>query len=382
MKLVEFLRNKLDELIYKEASKVNEAAKAYFFARQGSVESPEEPYLKVFAGFKEKDRKKWEKVWDSMTKGKVHKWTACVNKMKGKVDNPKAYCQALADFVGYDKSTGRKSKKKKKSKSKSKSKRKKGSIEFIHIDHLPSYIKEIGFEKAYSKFKTGSVYIRTDAGIIPGRKFALLMKSASRFLRRIDERIRPYISDTESRRMLSFAIGLKVASVDLLRTIERRRGFAIEKLATALGNYDTLKKIISSFTRYIITSEPNALKKIYPLFKSFPKLDSNIEFENLKNILASIDVKKLYHEATIFALAQAEEPGTDLGKESESADAKKNISETPTTVDPNTGKPVSPEEQMKKDQKFMDCKNRLSPYLGEEAAEETCKSITQGNNAQ
>jgi hypothetical protein len=143
-----------------------------------------------------------------------------------------------------------------------------------------------------------------------------------------------------------------------------------------------LKKIVASFTRYIITSEIDNVKKIYPLFKSFPKLNSDIELENLKSILASVDAKKLCHEATIFALAQAEEPGTDFGKESESADEKKNISETTTTVDPNTGKPVSPEEQMKKDQKFMDCKNRLSPYLGEEAAEETCKSITQGNNAQ
>ena len=379
MKLVEVLRNKLDELIYKEASKVNEAAKAYFFARQGSVESPEEPYLRVFAGFKEKDRKKWEKTWDSLTKGKVHKWTACVNKMKGKVDNPKAYCQALADFVGYDKSTGRKSKKKK---SKSKSKGKKGSIEFIYIDHLPAYIKEVGFENAYLKFKRDLSYIRTDSGVIPGKKFAALMKSASRFLTFFDKLISKYVDDIEVRRMLSFALGIKAASIKLLKNIEKKREFTIEKLATVLDNYETLKKVVASFTRYIVTSELDNLKKIYPLFKSFPKLDSNIELENLKNILASIDAKRLCHEATIFALAQAEEPGTDLGKESESADAKKNISETPTTVDPNTGKPVNPEEQMKKDQKFMDCKNRLSPYLGEEAAEETCKSITQGNNAQ
>ncbi len=377
MKLVEFLRNKLDKLIYKEASKVNEAAKAYFFSRHGSVESPEEPYLKVFAGFKEKDRKKWEKTWDSLTKGKVHKWTACVNKMKGKVDNPKAYCQALADFVGYDKSTGRKSKKKK-----SKSKKKKGSIEFIHIDHLPAYIREVGFKNAYLKFRTGSAYIRTDSGIIQGEKFAALMKSASSFLRFFDNMIRRYVDDVETRRMLSFTLGIKAASIKLLKNIEKRREFTIEKLATVLDNYETLKKIVASFTRYIITSELDNLKKIYPLFKSFPKLNSDIELENLKSILASVDAKRLCHKATIFAMAQAEEPGTDLGKESESADEKKNISETPTTVNPNTGKPVSPEEQMKRDQKFMDCKNRLSPYLGEEAAEETCKSITQGNNAQ
>lgn len=381
MKLVEFLRNKLDELIYKEASKVNEAAKAYFFARQGSVESPEEPYVKVFAGFKEKDRKKWEKTWDSLTKGKVHKWTACVNKMKGKVDNPKAYCQALADFVGYDKSTGRKSKKKK-SKSKSKSKRKKGSIEFIHIDHLPAYIRDVGFKRAYLKFKTGSAYIRTDSGVVPGWKFAALMKSTASFLRFFDNMIKQYVDDVEARRMLSFALGIKAASIKLLKNIEEKKEFTIDKLATVLDNYETLKKIVTSFTRYIITTEVNNLKKIYPLFNSFYTFKSNADVENLKNILASVNVKKLCHEATIFALAQAEEPGTDLGKESESAEEKKNLSETPTTADPNTGKPVSPEEQMKKDQKFMDCKNRLSPYLGEEAAEETCKSITQGNNAQ
>jgi hypothetical protein len=378
MKLVEFLRNKLDELIYKEASKVNEAAKAYFFSRHGSVESPEEPYIRVFAGFKEKDRKKWEKTWDSLTKGKVHKWTACVNKMKGKVDNPKAYCQALADFVGYDKSTGRKSKKKKKSKSK----KKKGSIEFIYIDHLPVYIKEVGFENAYSKFKTGSVYIKTDSGFISGRKFAGMMRSILPFLAYFDRKIMPYIGDIEARRMLSFALGVKVASLKLLEDIGEEKEFTVEKLATVLDNYETLKKIVASFTKYIITSEVDNLKKIYPLFKSFPRLNSSVEIENLKNILASVDVKRLCHEATVFALAQAEEPGTDLGKESESADAKKNISETPTTADPNTGKPVSPEEQMKKDQKYMDCKNKLSPYLGEEAADETCKSIIQGNNAQ
>lgn len=51
--------------------------------------------------FKESEREKWEKMWKSLTEGAVHKITKCMEKMKGKVDNPGAYCKALADFVGY-----------------------------------------------------------------------------------------------------------------------------------------------------------------------------------------------------------------------------------------------------------------------------------------
>ena len=375
MKLIEFLKSRLDSLIEKEASEVNEIAKSYFFLRRGSVESPEEPYINAFAGFKEKDREKWEKTWNTMTKGKVHKWTACVKKMKGKVDNPEAYCSALAKFVGYDPKTGKKSKKKK---SKSK-KKKKGSVELIYLNYLPQYIKEKGFENAYKTFESGSVFIKTDTGVIPGAKFASLMRKCSAFFKAFDSILSDQVKDVESRRFISFVLGLKAASVKFLRSASKNAN-SIEKIATVLDNYEVLRKIIASFTRFLLTNDLENVKKISSLFPTIPKLESEVEKENLKNILSSVDMKKLCHKAMLFVLAQAEEPGTDLGKEkTDTTTTTTTTTAEPTTTDPNTGKPVEPQEQMKKDQKYQDCKNRLSPYLGEEAADETCKTLTSQN---
>lgn len=42
-----------------------------------------------------------KKMWKSLTGDAVHKITACIKKMEGKVDNPAAFCASLAREVGY-----------------------------------------------------------------------------------------------------------------------------------------------------------------------------------------------------------------------------------------------------------------------------------------
>jgi hypothetical protein len=40
-------------------------------------------------------------IWESVTKGAEHKHSACVNKMRGKVKDPHAFCQYLGQKNGY-----------------------------------------------------------------------------------------------------------------------------------------------------------------------------------------------------------------------------------------------------------------------------------------
>lgn len=42
------------------------------------------------------------KMWGSLTGDRKHKITACMKKMKGKVDDPGAFCASLARKVGYE----------------------------------------------------------------------------------------------------------------------------------------------------------------------------------------------------------------------------------------------------------------------------------------
>lgn len=54
--------------------------------------------MRIFA-FKEKDREKWEKYWESLVGDAEHPHTKCVEKLTGKMDNPHAFCSALQKFV-------------------------------------------------------------------------------------------------------------------------------------------------------------------------------------------------------------------------------------------------------------------------------------------
>lgn len=47
------------------------------------------------------DRGSMKDFWDSLTGDREHKITQCIKKMKGKVDDPGAYCGSLARKVGY-----------------------------------------------------------------------------------------------------------------------------------------------------------------------------------------------------------------------------------------------------------------------------------------
>ncbi|MEO0229863.1 MAG: hypothetical protein ABIM22_07725 [candidate division WOR-3 bacterium] len=53
----------------------------------------------------EKEPDKWKKFWNTLTGDREHKITACIKKLKksrkDKIDNPEAFCNALAKFVGY-----------------------------------------------------------------------------------------------------------------------------------------------------------------------------------------------------------------------------------------------------------------------------------------
>jgi hypothetical protein len=49
-------------------------------------------------GWTEASAKKW---WNTATKGTEHKKTKCMEKIKGKVSNPGAFCNWLAGIVGY-----------------------------------------------------------------------------------------------------------------------------------------------------------------------------------------------------------------------------------------------------------------------------------------
>ncbi len=42
-----------------------------------------------------------KKFWNSLTGDRKHKITKCIEKMKGKVDDPGAFCGGLASRVGY-----------------------------------------------------------------------------------------------------------------------------------------------------------------------------------------------------------------------------------------------------------------------------------------
>lgn len=48
------------------------------------------------------DPKKGKEWWDSVTNGKTHKITACMEAAKDFADSPGAFCKALAEDVGYD----------------------------------------------------------------------------------------------------------------------------------------------------------------------------------------------------------------------------------------------------------------------------------------
>ena len=42
-----------------------------------------------------------KKFWGSLTGDRKHKITACMKKMRGKVDDPGAFCGGLASKIGY-----------------------------------------------------------------------------------------------------------------------------------------------------------------------------------------------------------------------------------------------------------------------------------------
>lgn len=48
------------------------------------------------------DPNKGKEWWDSVTEGKTHKITACMEAAKSFADDPGAFCKSLADDVGYD----------------------------------------------------------------------------------------------------------------------------------------------------------------------------------------------------------------------------------------------------------------------------------------
>lgn len=54
------------------------------------------PWDKLPKGWTQKSLKK---MWDSMTGDVKHKVTKCMKQMKGKVDDPGAFCASLADKV-------------------------------------------------------------------------------------------------------------------------------------------------------------------------------------------------------------------------------------------------------------------------------------------
>jgi hypothetical protein len=43
-----------------------------------------------------------KKFWESLTGDRKHKITKCIEKMKGDVDDPGAFCASLAREVGYE----------------------------------------------------------------------------------------------------------------------------------------------------------------------------------------------------------------------------------------------------------------------------------------
>lgn len=66
-------------------------ALADFFEKEAK-----KPWSKKPPGWKEKSVKKYYKT---MTEGTEHPFTKCVEKIKGKVDNPKGFCGSLTDRV-------------------------------------------------------------------------------------------------------------------------------------------------------------------------------------------------------------------------------------------------------------------------------------------
>lgn len=43
-----------------------------------------------------------KKFWSSLTGDRKHKVTACIKKMRGRVDDPGAFCASLGRRVGYE----------------------------------------------------------------------------------------------------------------------------------------------------------------------------------------------------------------------------------------------------------------------------------------
>lgn len=56
-----------------------------------------EPWSKLPKGW---DQDSLKSMWNSLTGDRKHKITACMKKMRGKVDDPGAFCASLARKVG------------------------------------------------------------------------------------------------------------------------------------------------------------------------------------------------------------------------------------------------------------------------------------------
>lgn len=113
--------------IIKEAKKVESSIikKAIF----SSPDKIEELYKKAF-----KDTDRWKKYWESLTEGAEHKITKCMEKVKSWVDNPGAFCRALAEKVGYEPQ-----------------RKKKSSVSDLAI--IPTLIEKYGEEMLEEKLK-------------------------------------------------------------------------------------------------------------------------------------------------------------------------------------------------------------------------------------
>lgn len=95
----------------------------YFALKRGIMNiSGIKKYAELFLQAAKKKKKKpdLKPAADTMMKGKTHPWAACMKKMKGKVDNPEAFCAKMKDLhtggTDWRSSEGLKKKKDKKSK--------------------------------------------------------------------------------------------------------------------------------------------------------------------------------------------------------------------------------------------------------------------------
>jgi hypothetical protein len=81
--------------------------------QQGISSIPESDIVAAIKEASQKRADKWydmpkgwttesrQKFWDSLTGDRVHRITKCIKEMEGKVDDPGAFCGALASRVGY-----------------------------------------------------------------------------------------------------------------------------------------------------------------------------------------------------------------------------------------------------------------------------------------